>query len=170
MRTSQKRTFSKDCIPRNPAAGLLKTSCEVGCRSHIDEVDHQRKSLEVKLASSFHSWIENGATHFLRERISHADDVLIVWNLSDEIGNVDRFGGAGLILQALEALAHFVFVYLDLNLTGEGNVDIEGVGTQSRGSSAVEHDAQSWVSFEGCANGFAQVEFLVERMTIVRHF
>lgn len=57
------------------------------------------------------------------------DDVLIVGNLSDEIGDVDRFGSSGLVLQAFEALAHFVSVDLDLDLTREGYVNVEGVRT-----------------------------------------
>jgi hypothetical protein len=57
------------------------------------------------------------------------DDVLSSWELSDEIGNVDRFGGARFILQTLEALAHFISIDLDFDLTREGNVNVESVGT-----------------------------------------
>jgi hypothetical protein len=141
MRMFRKHTFSKDCFPRDSAASLLESSCEVGCRCHIDKIDHQRESLESCQHTDSHSVVENSATHFLRERISHVDYVLIAWNLADEIGNVDGLGSAGLILQALEALAHFFSIYFDLNLTRKGNVNIESIWNQSRGSSAVEHDS-----------------------------
>ena len=53
MRKSHKRTFSKNCISRNSAAALLEPSCEIGGRSHLDKVDHERESLEVKSAYGF---------------------------------------------------------------------------------------------------------------------
>lgn len=101
------------------------------------------------------------ATYFLRERVSHEDVILISWGLSDEICDVNRFGGTGLVLQTLKALAHFITINLDLDLTRECNVDIEGIQTEGRSSGAVEHDAQSGVGFDGCASGFAELDRLV---------
>lgn len=128
MRRSHERTFSEDCISRDSAAALLEPSCEIRSGRHLDEVDHKREPLELELAYGFTRLGGNSSTYFLRERVSHVDDVLSSWGLADEIGDIDRFGGAGLVLQALETLAHFISVDLDLNLTGKGNIDVEGVG------------------------------------------
>ena len=108
-------------------------------------------------------------TNLLRKRISYVDSVSIAWSLSDEFGDVHRFGGAGLVLQAFKTLAYFVAVDSDLNLAWECDVDVSSKGTQTRRGSRVEHDFQGIVVSEGGAGSLAKCERNMYRVPVVWH-